>query len=163
MTLFSIGHSNARINEFIELLRRYGIAVLVDTRSKPYSRYNPHFSRDALEQSLTEHGIEYAYLGDKIGGRPESEAFYFESGRVDYEELATAQFYLEGIDRMLALAEERTVAFMCAEGDYKKCHRYWLITRTLLERDIEVEHILHSGETVGSRADEFEPEQPSLF
>ncbi|MGH9844455.1 MAG: DUF488 family protein [Blastocatellia bacterium] len=163
MTLFSIGHSNAQIHQFIGLLRRYGIAVLVDTRSKPYSRYNPHFSRDALEQSLRENGIEYVYLGDKIGGRPESEAFYFESGRVDYEELATARFYLEGIDRMLELAEERAVAFMCSEGDYKKCHRYWLITRTLVERDIEVAHILHSGESVRSTASEFEPEQPSLF
>jgi len=163
MTLFSIGHSNARIHQFIELLRRYGIAVLVDTRSKPYSRYNPHFSRDALEQSLHENGIEYAYLGDKIGGRPESEEFYFDNGRVDYERLATARFYLEGIERMLELAEEKPLAFMCAEGDYKKCHRYWLITRTLVERDIEVEHILHSGEAIRSRASEFEPEQPSLF
>jgi uncharacterized protein (DUF488 family) len=52
---------------------------------------------------------------------------------------------------------------MCAEADYKKCHRYWLITRTLVERGIEVRHILHSGEAVTSTGQEFDPEQPSLF
>jgi uncharacterized protein (DUF488 family) len=163
MTLFSIGHSNARLDAFLELLRRYEIAVLVDTRSSPYSRYNPQFNRESLEDALQQQGIAYAYLGDQIGGRPESEAFYFGNGRVDYESLATAPFYLAGIARMLELAAARPLAFMCAEGDYKKCHRYWLITRTLLEREIEVKHILHSGETIASRAREFEPEQPSLF
>lgn|SRR5262249_19058941 len=163
MTLFSIGHSNVHINAFIELIRRNGISAVIDARSKPYSRYNPHFSRDALKQSLEEIGIEYVYLGDKLGGRPESAGFYFENGRVDYERLADAPFYLEGIGQMLELAGNKPVAFMCAEGDYKKCHRYWLITRTLLARGIEVRHILHTGEVIQSQASEFESDQPSLF
>ncbi len=163
MALFSIGHSNSSLDSFIGLLRRHEIDLLVDTRSKPYSRYNPHFSRDALKQSLQENGIEYAFLGDRIGGKPENESFYFQSGKVDYAQLAEAPFYLAGIERLIALAEDRSVAFMCAEADYKHCHRYWLITRTLVGRGIEVQHILHSGEVVKSTVAEFEPEQPSLF
>src|SRR5262245_2682672 len=163
MTLFSIGHSNAQIDAFLELLRQNRITAVIDARSKPYSRYNPHFSRDALKQSLEAEGVEYVYLGDKLGGRPESAAFYFDSGRVDYEQLADAPFYLEGVEQMLELAENKMVAFMCAEADYKKCHRYWLITRTLLSRGIEVRHILHSGEVVYSEVSEFERDQPSLY
>jgi uncharacterized protein (DUF488 family) len=53
--------------------------------------------------------------------------------------------------------------FMCSEGDYKKCHRYWLITRTLVERGITVKHILHSGVMTQSQASEFELHQPNLF
>jgi uncharacterized protein (DUF488 family) len=163
MTLYSIGHSNAEISAFIDLLRRYEIAALVDTRSQPYSRYLPHFSREPLRQSLAEAGIDYVYLGKEIGGRPEDPKFYFQSGKVDYELVAQSPVYLAGIERLLALASERRVAFMCAEADYKNCHRYWLITRTLIERGVEVLHILHSGEVVGSDKAEFEPEQPSLF
>lgn len=163
MNLFSIGHSNASITDFLALLRRYGIVLLVDTRSKPYSRYNPHFSREPLEQALQKQGIEYVFMGQELGGRPEAEEFYFQSGKVDYEQLAAAPFYQVGIDRLLELGAARRVAFMCSEGDYKRCHRYWLITRTLVERGIAVEHILHSGETTQSAASEFEPEQPSLF
>ncbi|MGE0131977.1 MAG: DUF488 family protein [Blastocatellales bacterium] len=163
MTLFSIGHSNADIHAFIDLLRRYEIAALVDTRSQPYSSYNQHFSREHLKQSLEEAGIGYAYLGKEIGGRPEDPKLYFQSGKVDYEMVAQSPVYLAGIERLLALASGRRVAFMCAEADYKSCHRYWLITRTLLERGVEVQHILHSGDVVVSEASEFEPAQPSLF
>ncbi len=156
MTFYSIGHSNAEINAFIALLRRHEIALLVDTRSQPYSRYNQHFSREPLKQSLAEAGIQYVFMGDQLGGRPAERGYYFQNGKVDYELLATAPFYLAGIEQLLTLGADRRVALMCSEGDYKECHRYWLITRTLVERDIAVEHILHSGETVGSRASEFE-------
>lgn len=163
MELFSIGHSNAEINAFIGLLRRYEIAALVGTRSQPYSRYNQHFSREQLKHSLDESGIEYVYLGKEIGGRPEDPAFYFQNGKVDYDLVAESSIYLAGIERLLAMASDRRVAFMCAEADYKSCHRYWLITRTLTQRGIEVRHILHSGDAVVSEASEFEPAQPSLF
>nr|MDQ3013263.1 DUF488 domain-containing protein [Acidobacteriota bacterium] len=157
------GHSNASIDSFSELLRQHRIDLLVDTRSKPYSRYNPHFSREPLKQSLNEDGIEYVFLGQQLGGKPEDEAFYFESGKVDYQRLAETQFYQDGLRRLIELGERRRVAFMCSEADYKHCHRYWLITRTLVARGVEVAHIIHSGEVVKSQAAEFEPKQPSLF
>jgi len=163
MELFSIGHSNAGIDAFINLLRLYEIAALVDTRSQPYSRYNQHFSREHLKRSLEEAGIDYIYLGKEIGGRPEDHALYFQNGKVDYDLVAQSPLYLAGIKRLLALASHRRVAFMCAEADYKSCHRYWLITRTLTSRGIAVRHILHTGDSVVSQASEFEPAQPSLF
>ena len=163
MTIYSIGHSNAEAALFLDLLRRYLIERLVDTRSQPYSRYATQFNRDALRRSLSEANVEYAYMGDLIGGRPEDLEYYLGSGKVDYELLAAAPFYLSGIDRLLALAAGAQVAFMCTEADFKKCHRYWLITRTLLERGVEVRHILHSGELSGSELSEFEAPQLSLF
>jgi uncharacterized protein (DUF488 family) len=163
MKLFSIGHSNIEIETFIELLRRHEINLLADTRTQPYSRYTPHFSREPLQSVLAKHDIIYLHLGGELGGRPTGSAFYFANGKVDYDLLATAPFYLAGIERLLALAEDHRVAFMCSEADYKHCHRYWLITRTLVERGIAVEHILPSGETAASTATEFVPAQPSLF
>jgi uncharacterized protein (DUF488 family) len=163
MTLYSIGHSNADIHAFIDLLRRHEIAALVDTRSQPYSRYNQHFSRESLKHSLEEAGIEYLYLGKELGGCPRNPALHFQTGKVDYDLVAQSSLYLAGVERLLALASDRRAAFMCAEADYKSCHRYWLITRTLTQRGIEVRHILRSGDAVVSEASEFEPAQPSLF
>jgi uncharacterized protein (DUF488 family) len=163
MALYSIGHSNATIHALLDLLRRYKIGTLVDARSRPYSRYNPHFSRSPLQQSLKEAGVEYVYLGREIGGRPEDPKLYFENGKVDYEAVAQSPLYLEGIERLLTLSADRRLAFMCAEADYKHCHRYWLITRTLVALGVEVRHILHSGEETVSQASDFEPAQPGLF
>jgi len=163
MSLYSIGHSNASLESFVELLRRHQIDLLVDARSKPYSRYNPHFRREPLTQSLNEHGIEYVFMGQMLGGKPEDAAYYFESGKVNFERLAEARFFQQGIERLIALGQDRRAAFMCAEADYKHCHRYWLITRTLIRRNVGVKHILHSGDLIASEAAEFEADQLSLF
>ena len=163
MKLYTIGHSNAEIEAFIALLQRYEIELLVDTRSQPYSRYTPQFNRETLKASLNSAGIAYAFMGDTLGGRPVGEQFYFPSGKVDYDLLEQAEFYQAGLEKLLELAAECRVAFMCSEADYHHCHRYNLITRTLARRGIAITHILHSGETEDSSGHDFETSQPSLF
>jgi uncharacterized protein (DUF488 family) len=163
MPLYSIGHSNVEIEGFLGLLRQNHIDMLVDTRSQPFSRYSPQFNQEALRKSLALAGIAYLYMGADLGGRPQGSEFYYGEGKVDYDLLATAPFYLSAIERLIELAAARKVAFMCSEADYHHCHRYNLITRTLVRRQIPVEHILPSGGVVGSSTEDFEPEQPSLF
>ena len=162
MTFYSIGHSNAEIDAFLDLLKLHGIEKLVDTRSQPYSRYSPHFNREALKCALVGAKVDYIFMGDTIGGRPEGE-YYFGDGKPDYDRMAEAAAYLSGIDQLIELGDQARVAFMCSEADFKKCHRYKLITRTLVNRGIEIHHILHSGELVSSSRSEFEPAQMSLY
>ena len=50
MRLYSIGHSNHSIEKFISLLDENGIEQLVDVRTSPYSRYNPQFNKENLQQ-----------------------------------------------------------------------------------------------------------------
>jgi uncharacterized protein (DUF488 family) len=69
-SFYTIGHSSHTPEHFIGLLQRYGIKVLVDTRSAPYSRYSPQFDREALRQSMVAVGVKYLFLGDVVGGRP---------------------------------------------------------------------------------------------
>ena len=163
MIVYSIGHSNTEIEELSGLLAKHGIEILIDTRSAPYSRYSPQFNKEALQRRLAKEDIEYVYMGDRLGGRPRGEQFYLVGGKVDYDLLAQERFYLDGVDEMLEIAAKRPLAFMCSEADFRNCHRYKLITRTLVGRGVAVRHIMHSGELVESSAEEFEPEQPSLF
>ncbi|MBK6798495.1 MAG: DUF488 domain-containing protein [Acidobacteria bacterium] len=66
MILYSIGHSNVSIEAFVKLLIERQMEILVDVRSQPYSRYNPHFSRESLKRSVEENKIRYVFLGDSI-------------------------------------------------------------------------------------------------
>jgi uncharacterized protein (DUF488 family) len=163
MTLYTIGHSNADSEAFVALLQRHAIELLVDTRSQPYSRYTPQFNRETLKATVNSAGIAYAWMGDSLGGRPVGEQFYFASGKVDYDLLEQTEFYQAGLEKLLALAAEWRVAFMCSEADYHHCHRYNLITRTLVKRGFGVTHILQSGEMLSSTAADFAVQQPSLF
>ena len=76
----TIGHSNHPIEKFIDLLVRGGVALLIDVRSMPYSRRFPHFSREQLQKSLSEAGIDYVWEGEALGGMAKSVKSY-EIGR----------------------------------------------------------------------------------
>lgn len=165
--IYTIGYGNRTIEQFIELLKRYEIAYVVDVRSQPYSRYSPQFSKDALEQQLKLHTIRYMFMGDALGGRPKDETCYV-NGKVDYERVREKQFYKDGIERLrTAWAKQLRVVVMCSELRPQECHRGKLIGNTLSssEPQVEVQHIDEHG-NVRKQVDindEVIGGQPSLF
>src|SRR4051812_10746798 len=108
-TILTIGHSNHPIERFIELLKVHGVTALADVRSMPYSRFNPQFTRKALEQSLREAGIAYVFLGKELGARSEDPSMY-DKGRVSYERLSRTEFFREGIARVKKGALDHNIA-----------------------------------------------------
>lgn len=79
MLIYTIGHSTRTLDELVELLRAFDVAVLADVRTIPRSRRNPQFNRDALPSSLETSGLDYVHL-PKLGGlrrtRPGSRVTY---------------------------------------------------------------------------------------
>ena len=143
MQLFTIGHSTRELDEFIALLRENGIERLADIRRYPGSRRYPHFSRDALSQSLPEHGIEYIHVPE-LGGRrkplPDSPntAWRNEQFRAYADHMGTDEFR-NAVDALLASPKRTCV--MCAEAVPWRCHRN-LLADELTRRGVEVFHIL---------------------
>lgn len=163
MPVYSIGHSNVPEEKFLDLLKLHGIDVLIDVRSAPYSRYNPQFGREALRQSVMAEGIRYLFLGNLIGGKPPDQKFRLPDGSVDYDLLLDSAEFRKGLDQVVELGENSNVAVMCAEADFRHCHRYRLITKGLLDRGVDVSHILHSGGVAATDPEDFSPRQGSLF
>lgn len=144
--VLTVGHSNHPLGRFAALLRQHGVEGVADVRSVPYSRRNPQFSREALQQSLQEAGIEYAYLGRELGGRSDDPACC-DGGRVQYRLLAETAAFREGIARLRQLAGLRRFALMCAEREPLECHRTLLVSRVLVDEGWAVSHILADGST----------------
>jgi uncharacterized protein (DUF488 family) len=143
-TLFTIGHSNHAFDTFRELLARHGIAVVVDVRSMPYSRYVPHFNPAPLRAALTAAGVDYVYLGRELGARPDDPTCYVD-GRVSYARLAARPEYQAGLERVTRSVTERRLALMCTEKDPLDCHRMIRICRDLRSMGIDLVHILADG------------------
>ena len=142
--LWTIGHSNHSIEAFLGLLRGAGVTALADVRSAPYSRRLPQFGREALKRALTEAGIAYVFLGDKLGARPADPACY-RDGVADYALIAATAAFAEGIDRLLAGAARHRICLMCAEKEPLDCHRTILVARALRARGAAIRHILADG------------------
>src|SRR2546426_11916047 len=149
--VFTIGHSTHPQERFIGLLLRHGITALCDVRSQPYSRTNPQFDREELEQALLTRGIAYRFLGRELGARSEDPACY-EGGKVQYARLRETQLFRDGIKRVLrGLKEEFRIALMCAEKEPLECHRAILVARHLVTLGLNVQHI-HSDGRIESHA-----------
>lgn len=142
--VYTIGHSNHPPEHFLELLSRHAIAAIVDVRSKPYSRMNPHFNRENLKRLLAAGGMAYVFLGRELGARSEDPACYSE-GKVQYDRLARTELFRQGLERVCEGLETRRLALMCAEKDPLECHRTILVARQLAARGVAVRHILEDG------------------
>ena len=144
LTVFTIGHSNHTIEEFLRLIQCQGIEVVVDVRSRPYSQHSPQFDREALKASLKRAGINYVFLGDELGARSDIPSCYVR-GKVQYERLAETAAFRNGLARVEKGAGAYRVSLMCAEKEPLDCHRTILVARQLALRGIEVRHILADG------------------
>jgi uncharacterized protein (DUF488 family) len=141
--LFTIGHSNHAFEHFLGLLRRHDIEAVADVRSRPYSRFVPHFSRERLERLLAAAGVGYLYLGAELGGLPPTgETPVAASG---YRSRVEQPAFRQGIERLLAEARMQRLALMCRERDPLDCHRLHLICRHLASGHPEISHIRPDG------------------
>jgi uncharacterized protein (DUF488 family) len=143
--LFTIGHSNLALDDFLGLLQRHGVQAVADVRTVPRSRYVPHFSAGPLRDALAGLGLAYLPMGRELGGRPEGGEFYDADGHVLYGRLAATPAFRHGIDRVLAGAQAQRIALLCSEEDPARCHRHLLIGRVLRERGVPVSHIRRAG------------------
>ena len=147
-TVYTVGHSTHSIEHFVALLKQHSITAVCDVRSRPYSRMNPQFNREALKKDLREVGIKYVFLGEELGARSEDKGCY-RDGQVQYDLLARTNLFRQGIDRVKKGATEYRVALMCAEREPLECHRAILVARKLLEDGTPVMHIHADGALEG--------------
>lgn len=142
--VYTIGHSNGTAGHLLALLDQHSITAVADVRSRPYSRFNPQFNREALACALRNSGGKYVFLGHELGARSEDPACY-RDGRAQYALIAQTPLFALGIERLLAEMENFRVAILCAEKEPLSCHRSILIARYLHERSIRVRHVLEDG------------------
>jgi uncharacterized protein (DUF488 family) len=144
-TVCTIGHSNHQFDTFVRLLQGADVGLVLDVRSRPRSGYVPHFNGPELRDALSKRGIDYVFMGNALGGMPDDPRFYDAEGFVLYSGIAETDTFRAGIDRLLDLASQGTLAVMCGEEDPTGCHRRLLIGRVLRERGVDVRHIRGDG------------------
>lgn len=147
--ILTVGHSTHDLDAFLALLRGQYVRALADVRRHPGSRRLPHFNAGPLGEALANAGIEYAAFGDELGGRRRPVSGSPNRGwRVaqfqGYADHMTTPEFAAGLTRLETLAKSRRTAYMCAEGDWRRCHRR-LVSDALLIRGWRVLHLLRDG------------------
>lgn len=147
-TLYTVGYEGRDFSEFVEILERTEIEILVDVRASTSSNYKPEFNGDVLADRLDEYGIEYRHvpeLGVKnLIRKPYKDgAIGHDCFRDWYEWWVTEESGFDLDEFLFELEGEGTPAFMCIEehaspsqGQDIYCHRHHLTEMAQsIERD----------------------------
>ena len=143
--LFTIGHSNRPLAEFLGLLRAWSVELLIDVRTIPRSRHNPQFNHDALPVALAAEHIDYRHMPglgglrhprrDSINTAWRNDSF---RGYADYMQTPEFAQHLRELEQ---LGSASATAIMCAEAVPWRCHRS-MIADALTARGVAVRHIM---------------------
>jgi len=129
-TIYTLGTSTRSAEEFLQLLKSFGMELVVDVRRFPTSRF-PHFRREELGALLSRTGIAYLYLGEELGG--------YRSG--GYPAYVASDNFARGLGKLEEVGRGRKTAILCAERLPWRCHRRY-IGEGLERRGWEVVHII---------------------
>jgi uncharacterized protein (DUF488 family) len=147
--IWTVGHSNQPIEQFLQLLEESSIEALADVRRFPGSRRHPHFSGESLRRSLAAANIEYRHFS-ALGGRRTKRAANSANTAWRVEAFAAYADYMqtdefrEALAELEGLASRQPTAIMCAEALPWRCHRR-LIADALIARDWIVLDIYSAG------------------
>ena len=154
-SVFTVGHSNMKAEEFDALMKRHGIQVLVDIRSYTSSKYNPQFNKPVLDKRMAGMDVEYHHFPE-FGGKQfvgEGDA----KRQLSYEEIMKTDAFKKGMkDLRDCVKDGYRVALMCSEQDPMDCHRMVMMGRALAHPEVygskakpmDVQHITRQGYTL---------------
>ncbi len=149
MPLMTFGHGTASVERIADLLCSAGVTALIDVRTAPGSRRNPHVARAELERWLPGHGISYRWE-KRLGGfrRPEPgspDVAWQEDAFRGYAGHMRRPDFVAAIDDVLAQATTEHAVVMCSESVWWRCHRRLIADFAEIARGVPVRHLMQDG------------------
>jgi uncharacterized protein (DUF488 family) len=149
--LLTVGHGPDDRIALAERLTGAAVGLLVDVRRFPGSRNNPDVRREALAEWLPDAGIGYRWE-ERLGGRrslpkgePVEDAWWTVAQFAAYAAHTRTPEFAAALDEVLAEASAGTVAVMCSESVWWRCHRRLIADVAVLGRGVPVTHLMPDG------------------
>src|SRR5688500_6993362 len=160
MPLLTVGHGPEDRARLGARLVGAGVGALVDIRRFPGSRNNPDVARDALAAWLPDAGIGYRW-DERLGGRrrlppgePVADGWWTVAQFAAYAAHTRTPGFAAALDEVLAEAAGATVAVMCSESVWWRCHRRLVADVAVLARGFPVLHLMPDGRLTPHRTSE---------
>ena len=132
--LMTIGYERLTIRDFIDLLKRCRVSMIVDVRELPISR-KPGFAKAALAAILEKHGIKYQHVSE-LGCPRDIRHEYRDDGdwgRYSRRYMVHLESQDEAVERLIEWMGEERCCLLCFEEDYNFCHRSYVAERVAAE------------------------------
>ncbi|WP_413480779.1 DUF488 family protein [Carnobacterium maltaromaticum] len=144
MNIYTIGFSKKKLENFIDLLKKNNVNLLIDTRLNNTSQLSGFSKRDDLQFILKTFSIVYTH---RIDLAPTDEILK----KYKKKEMAWPEYekrYLELLKNreilvvFKELIKENNICFLCSESEAENCHRKLLVEYLKQNIDLNIE-IIH--------------------
>jgi uncharacterized protein (DUF488 family) len=158
--LLTVGHGPDDRVRLTARLTGAAVGLTVDVRRFPGSRSNPDVRREALAEWLPTAGIAYRWE-ERLGGRrrlppgePVADPWWTVGQFAAYAAHTRTPEFIAALDEVLAEATGATVAVMCSESVWWRCHRRLIADVAVLVHGLPVTHVMPDGRLAGHRPSE---------
>lgn len=155
--IFTMGHSDRSLEAFLAVLERSSIRLVADIRSNPASARFPQFERFALAAALERRGLVYRWFRELGGRRPpapgeEEHTAFADVWQRRYAAAMNTRPLAEAAENVVGLAASTVAVLLCAERDFRECHRALLADKLtllgarvvhILDLENAEDHVLH--------------------
>ncbi|MEM1611979.1 MAG: DUF488 family protein [Desulfurococcaceae archaeon] len=154
--VYSVGYGGRSLSELLNLLKYYGIEVVVDVRRWNRSLKVPEFSGNNLESALKKHNVRYYWLpvlggyrkfGVDVEDLGMAKCFESEGFRAYATYIATKPEVVPFLEKLLELTSNSTSAILCRERYPWLCHRK-ILSDYLVIKGLKVLHIVERNKLV---------------
>lgn len=149
--LMTVGYEGMTLKEFLDVLQRCRVTMLVDVREMAISR-KPGFAKAALSEALEKRGIKYQHLVD-LGCPKDIRHRFREDGdwaRYTRKYKAYLETQEAPMERLWSLMQDERCCLMCFEEDYNFCHRSFIAERVVaLAEDVPIKAHHLTGPMIG--------------
>ena len=160
MSLLTVGHGPDDRTRLGARLSAADVGLVVDVRRFPGSRSNPDVRQEALERWLPAAGVGYRWDA-RLGGRrrlsadaPVADGWWTVAQFAAYAAHTRTPEFAAALDEVMAEAATATVAVMCSESVWWRCHRRLIADVAVLGRGVQVQHLMPDGRLAAHRPSE---------
>ena len=144
-SIYTIGYSTFKIDDFIKILQKYKITSLIDVRSNPNSKFHTDYNKNNLENVLKHYGIIYRNYKE-FGARQNDLKFFNKSGYLDFNKYSQSKSFQNGVRKIqMGMSMNHVFVFMCAEKEPSSCHRNILVAREFYKKGYQIKNLLDDG------------------
>lgn len=150
MICYTIGHSTRKLEDFLSIIKNYGIDCVMDVRSEPHSSniYNKSYDKELLEVSVKQSGINYIYMGDTLGVKVAHDGNSKDKGEMNLRKIVDNLSYKKGLNKIVeGIKRGHKIVLMCSERNPLNCHRSIILGASLTETGVTMEHIIDEDKT----------------
>ncbi|HSI71744.1 MAG TPA: DUF488 family protein [Fimbriimonas sp.] len=136
MQVYTIGHGQTDLTEFLDTLSKHRITHVIDVRLPADAVGTGEYHPESISMELLVRGIRYANMGESLGA-------HAHISLDECERVRGSEEYRAGFMRLMqaAMDEDRMLCLLGIEPKAERCHRSKLVGESLARARGEVTHI----------------------